>query len=283
MPGASKPGGVWARIPVSLRAVLSGAAMVLVTANVWPPLLFKLGMPLAACAEVLFLACFVFWASGGGPPRRLRALRRDRFRVRAISGKEWLWGIAAAVAFAATIHAAIVVLFRMVPYPTAIFHRGYDFSFIPARSMQWAACIVSALSAAICEETGFRGTMQQPIELRHGPTIGILISSAMFTLVHLNKSWAMIGMVPIVFGAGLLLGALAHASGTLIFGIIGHTVMDIGLFAYWWTQIVGTFAERPISESGMDQAFGIECAALGLLLAATLISIARLRKLRVLA
>jgi hypothetical protein len=59
--------------------------------------------------------------------------------------------------------------------------------------------------------------------------------------------------------------------------------MDIGLFAYWWTQIVGTFAERPISESGMDQAFGIEYAALGLLLAATLISIARLRKLRVLA
>jgi membrane protease YdiL (CAAX protease family) len=266
-----------------LRAIFFGTALAIVAANVWPPLLFKLGMPLAACAEIFFLTGFVFWASGGGPPRRLRALRRDRFRVRALTGKDWLWGIAAAVAFAAAVHAAIVVLFRIVPYPAALFHRGYDFSFIPARSMRWTACIVSALSAAVCEETGFRGTMQQPIELRHSPTIAVLISSAMFTLVHLNKDWALVGMVPIVFGAGLLLGALAQVSGTLIFGIIGHTIMDIGLFGYWWTQIAGTFAQRPISESGMDQAFGIECAALGLLLTATLISIAQLRKLRVLA
>ncbi len=35
-------------------------------------------------------------------------------------------------------------------------------------------------------------------------------------------------MVPIVFGAGVLLGLLAWSSGSLIPGMIGHVVMDIG-------------------------------------------------------
>src|ERR1700761_3158154 len=45
------------------------------------------------------------------------------------------------------------------------------------------------------------------------------------------------GNGPIVFGAGVLLGLLAWSSGSLIPGMIGHIMMDIGLFAYWWTGI----------------------------------------------
>jgi hypothetical protein len=29
-------------------------------------------------------------------------------------------------------------------------------------------------------------------------------------------------------------------------------MMDIGLFAYWWTGIAGDFALRPIAEMGVD-------------------------------
>jgi hypothetical protein len=119
--------------------------------------------------------------------------------------------------------------------------------------------------------------MQRPIEKRHGPFLAILISSFFFMLVHLTKSWSTIGMVPIVFGAGLLLGTLARASGTLVFCMIGHTIMDIGLFAYWWTQIAGTFTQRPISETGLDLAFYAECGVLGVALAVTILAIARLK------
>ena len=159
-------------------------------------------------------------------------------------------------------------------------HRGYDLSFIPSRSMQWLVCIVSALSAAICEETGFRGYMQQPIERRHGPVVAILISSMFFMLVHMSKAWALIGIVPIIFGSGWLLGRLANTSGTLVFGMIGHATMDIGMFAYWWTQISGVFTERPIFVAGVDAAFGVECAAFVLFLAATLALIHQLKTLR---
>ena len=52
--------------------------------------------------------------------------------------------------------------------------------------------------------------MQRPIELRHGTSTAILVSSLLFMLLHLTKGWALIGMVPIVFGAGVLLGSLAR-------------------------------------------------------------------------
>jgi membrane protease YdiL (CAAX protease family) len=72
--------------------------------------------------------------------------------------------------------------------------------------------VVSATSAGICEETGFRGYMQRPIEQEHGPRIAIFISSLFFCVLHLTKAWAVIGMIPIVFGAGLLLGLPAWSS-----------------------------------------------------------------------
>jgi membrane protease YdiL (CAAX protease family) len=245
-------------------------------ANVWPVLLLNLATPVAAALEIVFLVGYILWASGGGPPRKWREFRAERLRVRPLSAHDWLWGIIAALSFAAAIHASIVLLFRFVPYPAADFHRGYDFSFIPTRPLQWIACVISAVSAGVCEETGFRGYMQRPIERRIGPGAAILISSLLFTLIHLTKSWALLGMVPIVFGAGLLLGWMARASRSLIFCIVGHTIMDVGLFAYWWTQIAGVFPQKPISQTGFDSAFLLECAAFMVVIALTLLSIRKL-------
>jgi membrane protease YdiL (CAAX protease family) len=271
----------WARLPVSLRAVITGILIALIPANVWPPLLLSVGVPLAATIEVVFLGLYVWWASGGGPPERTRAARGVAFRRGALSPVQWLWGVIAAFSFAATVHAAIVLLFRFVPFPIEAFRHGYNFSFIPSLPLRWIAVVVSATSAGICEETGFRGYMQQPIEQRHGAPIAILVSSFFFMLLHLTKAWAMVGMVPIVLGAGVLLGLLAWSSGSLIPGMIGHVVMDIGLFAYWWTGIAGDFSARPISETGVDQPFLITCAVFAITLIIVLFAAGRLRRIKV--
>src|SRR5215472_133142 len=52
------PRGLWARLPVWLRAIVSGLLIGLVAANVWPVFLIKLGMPLAALVEAAFLATY---------------------------------------------------------------------------------------------------------------------------------------------------------------------------------------------------------------------------------
>jgi membrane protease YdiL (CAAX protease family) len=268
------------RVPIIVRAVVGGLLIGLIAANLWPVFLVTFGMPVAALVEIAFLTLYVWWAAGGGPPRALKSVRADCFRVGPLSAAQWLWGIIAAVSFAATVHAALVLLFRVVPFPAEAFHHGYDLSFISSPAMQWAAVVVAALSAGVCEETGFRGYMQRPIEKRHGPLIAILISSLFFTLPHLSKDWALLGMVPIIFGAGLLLGTLAEASGTLVFCILGHWIMDIGLFAYWWTQIAGTFPQRPVAETGIDRSVFIEGIAFAAALTVVLTAIGQLRKLR---
>lgn len=267
----------WSKLPVSLRAILSGLLIALVAANVWPILLLSLSVPLAALVEMVFLGLYLWWTSGGGPPRRTRDSRQAAFRCGSLSRERWLWGIIGAISFAVAVHASIVLLFRCVDFPLPAFRRGYDLSFIPRLPLKWLAVIVSAVSAGVCEETGFRGYMQQPIEEHHGAVIAILISTIFFTLVHVNKAWSLAGMVPIVFGAGLLLGLLAWSSQSLIPSIIGHLVMDIGLFAYWWTGTAGEFHARPLRETGIDGPFVIACATGFVSLLVTLFAISRLR------
>jgi membrane protease YdiL (CAAX protease family) len=267
----------WSRLPISLRAVLSGLLIALVAANVWPILLLNLSVPVAAFVETILLGFYLWWMSGGGPPRRTRDSRRNAFRYGALSSEQWFWGIIGAISFAVAVHATIVVLFRCVQFPIAAFRRGYDLSFIPTLSLKWLAVIVSAISAGVCEETGFRGYMQRPIEEHRGAVIAVLISTIFFTLVHLSKAWSLAGMVPIIFGAGLLLGLLAWSSQSLIPSMIGHVVMDIGLFAYWWTGIAGKFSARPFRETGVDGPFMIACATALVSVIVTLFAISRLR------
>ena len=273
------PLGFWARLPVAPRAIVSGLLIGLGAANVWPILLIKLGMPLAAVAEAAFLAVYVWWARGNGWPRATAAARSLAFRTGPLSRAQWMWGLVAALSIAASVHASLVVLFRIVPFPVAEFHRDYAFP-VASLAFKWVAIVVSAASAGICEETGFRGYMQKPIEGRHGAFVAILVSSFFFGLLHLQRSWDIGGMIPLVFFAGALYGLLAWASNSLIPGMIGHTVMDIGLFSYWWTGVAGTFSARTIAETGVDQPFVIACVVLGLLLLTALTAIVRLRGLR---
>ena len=56
--------------------------------------------------------------------------------------------------------------------------------------------------------------------------------------------------------------------------------MDIGLFAYWWVQVLGTFHQRPISETGLELWFAIEIVAFVGLLGLAMVAIAQLVRLR---
>jgi membrane protease YdiL (CAAX protease family) len=256
-------GRVVSHIPLTLRAIGGGLVMAMPAASVWVALVTHFSVPLASGLEMVFLGLYFRWATGRGSPGFFQAERREFGRAITIVGNQWGWGLLAAVAFAATIYGAIVLLFRLIPFPAATFHAGYSLSFIPTLPMKWLTCVVSALSAGVCEEIGFRGYMQRPIEKRHGPVAGVAVSSIFFMLLHLNKSWSLLAMTPIVLGAGILLGVLACKSGTLVFCIIGHTLMDIGLFAYWWAQIAGSFEQRPISETGLDLAVFLEVGVFG--------------------
>jgi membrane protease YdiL (CAAX protease family) len=147
----------------------------------------------------------------------------------------------------------LVVTFRLIPYPAETFSAGYDLAAFP-RWLAWSYILMSSLVAGICEETGYRGYAQVPLEARYGPRSAIAIVSVMFLLVHLPQAWAPPVLVHL-FVLSVLLGALAYSSGSLIPSMLAHTGLDIFNFSYWWTDIAGRFDRRPISETGIDAHF----------------------------
>jgi hypothetical protein len=124
---------------------------------------------------------------------------------------------------------------------------------IPA-VLLWPYVIVASLVAGICEETGFRGYMQRPLEARYGPATAIVLTTVVFMLAHVHQAWVTALFVPGVI-ASVMLGVLAYASRSLIPSMIGHAVMDIFNFGYWWWQLLGHYNRRPIFETGVDLDF----------------------------
>ena len=81
--------GTWAKLPISLRAILAGLLIALPAANVWPLLLLNLGALFASIAEAMFLALYIWWAAGGGPPRASQTNRATAFRRGKLSAAQW--------------------------------------------------------------------------------------------------------------------------------------------------------------------------------------------------
>src|SRR6202050_3681417 len=102
----------WAKLPILLRAIVSGLFLAVIALNVWPLLLAILPMPLAAFAEAAFLLSFLWWAGGGGPPHSTSCDRAASFRGGKLSVMSWGWSLFAALFFAVKAHASIVLLFR---------------------------------------------------------------------------------------------------------------------------------------------------------------------------
>jgi membrane protease YdiL (CAAX protease family) len=84
------------------------------------------------------------------------------------------------------------------------------------------------LSAAFTEESLFRGYLQPGLVKRLGPTAGIVVGAAIFSLYHLNFGAAsLLGKLL----AGLVFGVLRHRTGSLVPGAIAHALIWIVLGA----------------------------------------------------
>jgi membrane protease YdiL (CAAX protease family) len=75
------------------------------------------------------------------------------------------------------------------------------------------------VSAAITEESLFRGYLQPGLVKRLGPVAGILLGAAIFSVYHLN-----FGLASLLskFALGALFGLLRHRTGSLVPGALAH-------------------------------------------------------------
>ncbi|HET9425330.1 MAG TPA: CPBP family intramembrane glutamic endopeptidase [Gemmatimonadaceae bacterium] len=179
-------------------------------------------LPWAAILILVYYAVLVAWLSGAGPPRRTADQRRRRLRLWPPQPEERATteGVPAMaiVALLAILTVAWVMVGRMSPIP--------DLSAYPTTAYRWSMFLMGGLAAGLVEEVAFRGYMQTGIE-RHDPNNAVWITSLVFAGSHLVKGLGALPLLPGFFIASLLYGTLARRTGTIIPGILIHTLGDL--------------------------------------------------------
>jgi membrane protease YdiL (CAAX protease family) len=270
--------GIWNRVPLVVRVAIVGFLVMVVGVQSWNLLAMTalqhrvgwmalVAMPAVLVLYWLFFSGRLFWSA-------TKAARRERFRETNLSRATWIWGLAGSLLFVVAFQSAVFTLFRLFPYPAEQFVPPSYVAQIPT-ALLWPVAVMASIVAGVCEETGFRGYMQRPLETRYGPAAAIAISSFLFLAIHLNQTWIGAFFIPGVL-ASVMLGMLAYVSRSLIPSMIGHAVMDVFNFGYWWWQLLGSYDRRPIWETGVDVNFLAWAAALAISLALFCLAIRKL-------
>lgn len=222
------------------------------------------------------LVLYWMYFSGNWGPANTKAFRQFCSRQFKLDKAVWVWGGLAALCIFLFVSVGFVFTFRVVEFKPEIFKTA---TYLNNMSLWWAWPLLIGAScvAGICEEFGFRGYMQKPLETKFGPVPGIAITSFIFVIVHLHQAWAT-GILVQIFGISFMIGYLAYATNSLLPGIIAHVSFDIINFSYWWSDVMGTFNLKPISMTGVDAHFLITLSVVLLSLVVFIISIRKLLK-----
>jgi len=244
---------IWQQMPVLLKAILMIALVGIVGANGISVFLAALPMPLSLIAMLAYLFLYSKFFSGSWGPKKTAETRKKYFRAGSLSPMLWKWSLLLAALFVLVFQSSLVVTFRLVQFPADRFSQGFGLESQPLW-MAWAIILIAALSAGLTEETGFRGYGLVPLQKRYGQVLANIMISGMFVVFHLNQAWAPLLLLHL-FVLSFMMGEIAYATGSLLPGIIAHTVLDIVNFSYWWTDIAGRFDYQPIAITGIDLHF----------------------------
>lgn len=271
-------GRMWMKVPLVVRSVLLGFGVSTLGIGIWTIVATTIAPPWSILVMVVILILFWRYFSGKWNPSNTQAFRR--FCVRQINLKRpvWSWGLLAAFSIFIFLNTCLMLTFRLVEFQPHIFKTLSYLNDLPAWQA-WSLILGISLVAGICEEIGFRGYMQTPIEQKYGPVAGIAITSLVFVLVHLHQAWSG-GILVQIFVISSMIGYLAYATNSLLPGIIAHVTFDIINVSYWWSDVIGTFDHKPIGMTGIDNHFIITVVVFLLSTVLFMVAIRRLLKLK---
>ncbi len=244
---------VWQHTPVLFKAFLMVTLVGIVGANGISVFFIALPIPLSLIAMLAYL--FLYWKffSGSWGPKKTAEIRKEYFRAGSLSPRLWKWSLLLAAFLVLVWQSSLVVTFRLIQFPADRFIQGFGFESGPPWIV-WTIILIASLSAGLTEETGFRGYGLVALQKRYGPLLANIMISIVFVVFHLNQTWSLPVLLHL-FVASILFGAFANVTGSLLPGIIAHTVLDIVNFSYWWSDVAGRFEYQPISMTGVDLHF----------------------------
>jgi len=259
---------LWLRVPLLVRAVLTGLAAAMAGAVPWALLVSANTrrlpvVPWAVPVMAAYLWLYWRYVRGEGWPRSTAAARRTNSRANRVP--EDLWGPALLAGILGLMAVLLLqgVLGRLVSLPQ---QRDLDVSQYPAATvLLWV--LMSGVVAGVVEETSLRGYMQRPIEQRHGPVLAIVVTGIAFGLGHLTHPEVTLVLLPYYLAASAVYGALAHLTDSTLPSMVlhggGNVFSALGLFLGGRSEWQLSTVPKPlIWESGPDAAFWITVVAL---------------------
>ena len=117
------------------------------------------------------------------------------------------------------------------------------------------ALFILAFLPAVCEETFFRGGLQNFLtRSTKRPWLSIIIVSILFSLAH----WSFYGFLTRFF-LGIVLGVLYHYSGKIWLNILGHFLNNAFAISivYFYITYSGKSLKDAINDSGTESYMGI--------------------------
>jgi len=252
---------LWMRVPVIVRAVLTGFLLaaagaipwaLLVSANTkhWPTI------PWAVLPAAFYLWFFWRFACGEGLPRSIAQVRRARCRANPLATGVWGPALLAGVLGLATVVLFQRVMTRLVTLPQ---QQDSALSLVPfITQLLWV--MMGSLVAGVVEETSFRGYMQQPIEQRHGPVIAILVTGSLFGFAHFTHPEVGLILLPYYLLVAAVYGMLASLTNSIFPSMVLHTAGNmlgaLALFTQGRSEWQASAIPTPlIWETGLDASF----------------------------
>lgn len=242
------------KIPLVIRAIIAGFIVSTIGITLWVGVATYVPSPWFLILMAIILWAFWKYFSGSWGLEYTKKMRVNNFRNTKLSKRTWKYGLLSAGLLVILLQSSIVLTFRFIEYPADQFKQAYTYLGTLPTGMAWLVLIMASLVAGICEEIGYRGYVQAPLERKNNLRTANIITSVVFVLIHLHQAWAAPVIVHI-FIISMILGYMAQTFQSLIPGIIAHTIFDIFNFSYWWSDVLGEFTLKPITVTGVDSHF----------------------------
>ncbi|HEV7241606.1 MAG TPA: type II CAAX endopeptidase family protein [Thermoanaerobaculia bacterium] len=263
----SLPSRIWNRVPIVVRAVLSGFLVLTVGGILTGPLLFaniKFSPDVPWSVPLLAAYMWFFWQylRGRWWPRSTADARRRGLRANPLSSRTWLWAMTTGSLSLVGIFALHVVVGRLTPLNITIPPLLRD---LPSFTLISVLLMVSVI-AGIVEEAAFRGFMQGPIEKRHGVVAAIAVVSVVFGIAHLtdwqpSMTAARMGFIVL---AAIFYGIMVHVTNSILPGLILHAAGNAIGTVWIWLLSRGPQSkevfQRGFAAASADPQFWVNCA-----------------------
>jgi len=186
--------------------------------------------------------------------------RRANLRANQLPGIVWRAALPAGVLGFGAILALLAVIARLVRLPA-----GAPISTpagMPVATM-FALLVMQSVVAGVTEESAFRGYMQSIISRRFGVTVAIVVSGALFGLLHFpNHPGGVLLMLPYYIAVSAMYGALTWAADSIWPALVLHSAGDVVVLTRWWLTgrpewQLNAAPPPPVWDSGIDASFAV--------------------------